>query len=269
MLSFSKKFLFIHIPKTGGDSITNEIHQYSCEFENFTYSDQGDDVVQASQMLRISTDGTSSDDTKKWSSHYVGPNPAIQGKEIKHMRYAEYVWLYSSELIDMLDAFTVLRNPYDRVISLHMYYNNFEFNREKFMNEVSHGLEWGSMWNPAAYFISDLVLGENSYNDLNRFPIFSPLECGGKFFIRPGVSFIMKFEDGLDNIFRFLIGKIGIDSLDIRNIRKINMSPKRDHYSSFYDSEMKRLVESVYECDFDLFGYDFDKPAVTRYIIGD
>ncbi|MBB2496862.1 sulfotransferase family 2 domain-containing protein [Pseudomonas sp. UL070] len=83
--------MFIHIPKTGGNSIQNIISQYS-----------DDEVV----CLSPHQDGVERFEVRsqKYNTH-------------KHSTYEEYRREYGSEMCDGLFKFCCVRNPWERVVS--------------------------------------------------------------------------------------------------------------------------------------------------------
>ncbi len=93
MLSKVKGFLFVHIPKTGGNSIQRALAPYS-----------DDDIVCISRHQ----DGVDRFElrNKDYATH-------------KHSSVRKYKREYGSDLFDGLFKFTVIRNTYDRLISFY------------------------------------------------------------------------------------------------------------------------------------------------------
>tara|TARA_Y100000310_G_scaffold62834_1_gene58118 strand:- start:12858 stop:13700 length:843 start_codon:yes stop_codon:yes gene_type:complete len=151
MISFSKKLLFIHITKTAGDTLHHILHDYVCPFEVYQ------------QEIQHST--------IKYGMTYLGPNHCYFGKEIKHLRYSEYIWLYSHDLLDHFTKFTVVRNPFDRLLSLHLQYNNFEFDRDIFIKQITDNSEtlW-SVWNPMVLSVLNFDFNIPIHLDVRRTP---------------------------------------------------------------------------------------------------
>lgn len=96
MISLSKKFIYIHIPKTGGNTIQEALMSYS------------DDVV-----------------SYKSSAGIVKISDAFQGLSVtneklgiknKHATIEDYFRVLGSDIHDYF-IFTSIRNPYDRAIS--------------------------------------------------------------------------------------------------------------------------------------------------------
>jgi hypothetical protein len=91
MISIDRKFLFVHIPKTGGNSIQNVIRQYS-----------DDQVV----CLAPHQDGVEQFEVR-----------SARFNTKKHSSLTDYFREYGAELFASLFKFTCVRNPWDRVVS--------------------------------------------------------------------------------------------------------------------------------------------------------
>lgn len=113
MISFQKRFLFVHIPKTAGNSIQSVLRDYS-----------EDELV----ALRKEQDGI---------ERFGLRNPKYKIK--KHSTLGEYRDALGDEQLRNLFKFTCVRNPWDRMVS---YYftptqNPESWNRKKFRGIIS------------------------------------------------------------------------------------------------------------------------------------
>jgi hypothetical protein len=113
MISFQKRFLFVHIPKTAGNSIQSVLRDYS-----------EDQLV----ALRKEQDGI---------ERFGLRNPKYKIK--KHSTLSEYLDALGHERFRKLYKFTCVRNPWDRMVS---YYftptqNPEIWNRKKFRDIIS------------------------------------------------------------------------------------------------------------------------------------
>ena len=116
MISFQKRFLFVHIPKTAGNSIQSVLRDYS-----------EDQLV----ALRMEQDGI---------ERFGLRNPKYKIK--KHSTLREYREALTDEQFRNLYKFTCVRNPWDRMVS---YYftptQNLEtWSRKKFRGIISKAL---------------------------------------------------------------------------------------------------------------------------------
>jgi len=116
MISFHKHFLFVHIPKTAGNSIQSVLRDYS-----------EDELV----PLRGEQDGI---------ERFGLRNPNYKIK--KHSTLAEYGAALGEDQFRSLYKFTCVRNPWDRMIS---YYftptqNTTAWDRKKLRKVISKAL---------------------------------------------------------------------------------------------------------------------------------
>jgi hypothetical protein len=116
MISFQKRFLFVHIPKTAGNSIQSVLREYS-----------EDQLV----VLRKEQDGI---------ERFGLRNPKYKIK--KHSLLKEYREALGDEQFRSFYKFTCVRNPWDRMVS---YYftptqNPETWNRKKFRGIISKSI---------------------------------------------------------------------------------------------------------------------------------
>ena len=116
MISFQKRFLFVHIPKTAGNSIQSILRDYS-----------EDELV----ALRGEQDGI---------ERFGLRNPKYKIK--KHSTLAEYRAVLRDEQFRSLYKFTCVRNPWDRMVSY--YFTPTQqvgaWDRKEFRKMISKGL---------------------------------------------------------------------------------------------------------------------------------
>ena len=130
MISLQKRFLFVHIPKTAGNSIQSVLRDYS-----------EDQLV----ALRKEQDGI-----ERFGLH----NPKYKVR--KHSTLSEYYDALGNEQFRNLYKFTCVRNPWDRMVS---YYftptqNPETWNRKKFRETISKAVS-----------VSDYLRLDNSERD--------------------------------------------------------------------------------------------------------
>jgi hypothetical protein len=148
LISLAKKFLFIHIPKTAGNSLQNILSQYSEE-----------EVVSIAPYQ----DGIERFELR--STKY----------EIrKHSSLADYKNQLGDSFIDQLFKFTCVRNPWERMVSYYFspHRGVVEWNREQFVRLLDKVL-------PAYSYIKDLESDvENSdFSNMDFYMRFENLDA--------------------------------------------------------------------------------------------
>jgi hypothetical protein len=202
MISFQKRFLFVHIPKTAGNSIQSVLRDYS-----------EDELV----ALRREQDGI---------ERFGLRNPKYKIK--KHSTLAEYRVALGEGRFAELYKFACVRNPWDRMVS---YYftptqNTVAWDPKKFRKVIDKAL-------PVAEY---LRLNERD-ND--------PFE---------NVNYIMRFENLVDD-FRNVCRALGISPTTLPQYNRSD----REHYSRYYNDELRELVRARFAPEIERFGYTFER----------
>jgi len=201
MISLQKRFLFVHIPKTAGNSIQSVLRNYS-----------EDQLV----ALRKEQDGI---------ERFGLRNPNYKVK--KHSMLSEYHDALGDEQFRKLYKFTCVRNPWDRMVS---YYftptqNPETWNRKKFRGIISKAVS-----------VADYLRLENGEED----PFAN-------------VDYVMRFEN-LAGDFRTVCTAIGISPPTLPQYNRSN----REHYSKYYDDELRDFVRSRFAAEIERFNYTFE-----------
>jgi len=196
MISFHKHFLFVHIPKTAGNSIQSVLRDYS-----------EDELV----PLRGEQDGI---------ERFGLRNPNYKIK--KHSTLAEYGAALGEDQFRSLYKFTCVRNPWDRMIS---YYftptqNTTAWDRKKLRKVISKALS-----------VADYLRSDKGERD--------PFD---------NVDYIVRFENLADD-FRAVCGALGISPTTLPQYNRSN----REHYSRYYDDELRELVRKRFAPEIELF----------------
>ena len=202
MISFQKRFLFVHIPKTAGNSIQSVLRDYS-----------EDELV----ALRGEQDGI---------ERFGLRNSTYKIK--KHSTLAEYRAALGVGRFAELYKFTCVRNPWDRMVS---YYftptqNTVAWDRKKFRKIISEALS-----------VADyLRLGKGKEDPFGN------------------VNYIMRFETLADD-FRTVCAALDISPVALPRYNRSN----REHYSKYYDDELRELVRARFTAEIERFGYTFEQ----------
>jgi sulfotransferase famil protein len=202
MISLRKRFLFVHIPKTAGNSIQSVLRDYS-----------EDELV----ALRKEQDGI---------ERFGLRNPNYKIK--KHSTLSQYYDALGDQQFRDLYKFTCVRNPWDRMVSY--YFTPTQkpenWNRKKFRETISKAVS-----------VPDYLRLENG--EANP---FANVDC------------IMRFEN-LANDFRAVCDAIGISPPGLPQYNRSN----REHYSKYYDDELRELVRARFAAEIERFDYKFEE----------
>src|SRR5947209_7566722 len=201
MISLQKRFLFVHIPKTAGNSIQTVLRDYS-----------EDEFV----ALRPEQDGI---------ERFGLRNPRYKLR--KHSTLAEYRDAVGKEQFRSLYKFTCVRNPWDRMVSYYFTPTQSpeSWDRKKFRKVISKTLS-----------IADYL----RLDDGNEHPFVN-------------VDYIMRFEN-LPDDFRSVCHKLDIP---VQPLPHYNRST-REHYSKYYDDELRELVRMRFAPEIERFQYTFE-----------
>jgi Sulfotransferase family len=202
MISFQKRFLFVHIPKTAGNSIQSVLRDYS-----------EDELV----ALRNEQDGV---------ERFGLRNPKYKIK--KHSTLAEYRDALGETEFGNLYKFTCVRNPWDRMIS---YY--FTPTQQK------------EPWDRKKF--GKIVLRALSVADYLRLAKGERDPFGN-------VDYVMRFENLTDD-FRAVCAALDISPTILPKYNRSN----REHYSKYYDEELRELVRERFAAEIERFGYVFEE----------
>jgi len=220
MISIDKKFLFIHIPKTGGNSIQTVLKEFS-----------GDQIV--------IEEGLPED---KEGFEVVNPRYGTR----KHSTLCKYYASMDPGLYNQLFKFTVVRNPWDRMVSHYFspHRGPVQWNRQQFIEIVKFASTLRDYVTvlPLIYWFPHNVL---------KFVNRAISKVSGRLDI--GVDYIARYES-LDDDYQTICSKLEIpySKLPVRN------KGNREHYSVYYDEELKKMVQEKFTEEIKLMNYEFE-----------
>lgn len=164
----------------------------------------------------------------------------------RHQTISMYRIFYSKEDFDKYFKFTIVRNPWDRVVSAFEFltsgglnYRDSEWTRsnlekyESFQDFVKHGLKLPTTIS-FTHFIPQYKFVCDGY---------------GKIL----VDYVGRYEN-LDADFGFICKKLGVRG----SLPRLNSSQRNNDYRVYYDDEAASIVGRVYRKDIKLFQYTFD-----------
>jgi len=212
------KFIFVHAPKTAGNSIQHVLSEYSI-----------DKIEDMDEMWRCNKTGI---------MHNFEVLNTISPNSGKHCPISTYKEQWKEELGDFDDylKFGVTRNPWERAISFYIY---------KFQNEVYRDENGEFKIN---------VITEKFVNDTELPTLFDCYSVDGGFAMDLYIE-MDNLQDDFNYICSALgIPETKLHSLNAT----FNFSvDNKDKYKKYYNQEMIDAVAERYRKDIEYFGYSF------------
>jgi hypothetical protein len=151
-----------------------------------------------------------------------------------------------SFLLDEPFVFTIVRNPWDRVISSFFYLNqggcnNYDVqDKQKYLENFNGDFK---------RFVRSLEHSREVLEQIHFRPQYQWIcDSNGEII----VDYIGKFENIQRDIFN-LTSKVGIQMPELPHLNK----SKHLHYETYYDNETREIIGEVYKKDIDFFNYEF------------
>ncbi len=170
-----------------------------------------------------------------------------------HRTFDEYLTVFEADSIVNYFKFTIVRNPWDRLVSAYFFLKKGGFNqRDKawFDRELSH-------YNGFDQFVKEWLNRKNIW----RFEHFRPQAhyIFDKYNKIP-IDFVGFFEN-LNEDFNYIAEKVGVsERLPCDNVGK------HKNYQDYYNEETIEIVSHVYKDDIKLLGYDFRNTTIKQQI---
>ena len=215
MISHKHKCIFVHIPKAGGTSIENVIWPLK------------KDKIESNLYKGL---------VDKYHNKY-------QTGQLQHLLASQIQMGVGKSIFRDYFKFTIVRNPWDKVISQFTYMQRREDLREFIGMKKDDGLK--------------------TYLSLIKKRKHVQWEHQHKFFLNEDgdqlVDYIARFEN-FNNCVESILKILKLDRVMFGlKARKIPHSKKgtREHYKYYFDNESSEIVHEMYNRDIELLGYKF------------
>ena len=170
-----------------------------------------------------------------------------------HITLNQYVNIFKpKELMDYF-KFTIVRNPWDRIVSAYHFLEAGGFGPED--------KQWFDKELRQFKDFNDFVLNWVNHENIQKWHHFRPqyhymLEDNNKVELD-----FLGFVENIDNDFQYITQRLGVTS----KITKSNNS-KHKSYIEYYNNQTKDIIADIYEKDIDMLGYDFDNSNLKTQI---
>jgi hypothetical protein len=202
-------FWFVDIPRTSSSSIKSELgKKYGIAY------------------------GKSNIFEQKYSNQQIFPD---------HLPAREMRKILGAERWENLFTFTLVRNPWDRILSLY----NYRLKVDSIPKSMSFPDYVGELRRMDDKYFKYWGYRYSSYE-------YTIAEDGQKL-----ISFIGKFENRQQDL-AFIANKIKCNALG--NVFVQKASPEGEHYSTCYNHKTRSIIEQVFRKDIEYFEYEFEAP---------
>ncbi len=232
LVSNRKKFIFTKTKKTAGTSVESFFEPYCMNDKEFVEKDSRQEYISSTGI--VGHRGGIGAKKPKWYNHMPAKLICKQlGQEI----WNEYF------------KFTVVRNPFDKLISGFAMVDN----------QVKK--------DPKFFGAKNLIHRVVGATDIERFRSWLKLGGGKKFIDRDAylidgevcMDYFIKYED-LDGGISYVSEHLGLESQDRKLPKfKSGIRKDKDKISEYYDEETEEIVRSLFSWELDYFGYKMPK----------
>ena len=220
IISHKKKFIFIHIYKTGGTSIYSSLISSGRLIERLSGYYHSRYIIKIiNRLFHLQDKG----------------NEWINGVH-KHATAIDMKNYLNEDIFNYYFKFAFVRNPFDWLVSLYHYLKGSKGHRNY---TLANKLDFGN-------FV------------LRYIKIKSPLQSD--FITENDniiVDYIGKLESLQDDL-NYIYKRIGLSHLSEKTIPWKNKSIRNNNYMEYYDEDLKKKVIEYFKKDFVMFGYKYD-----------
>jgi hypothetical protein len=243
MISFSKKFVFMHIPRTAGSSVERSVLEpYAYYFEK-----DRDNLLMEKNFSEILDQNISYGQ----GGDFLGRHFTIRDYHVAFTNSEDfdnyfdrdsYVNLQSNPL-DHFYKFTVVRNPWDRFVSYYLD-NVGEQSEENFADFASLAGSVHDASSPKSYLKQPKSVNLLSQSQWIFDKKSKLLE----------LDKIARFED-LENGFKEICQDLDVEHEALPHLGE---TEGREHYSKYYNGSTKDLIAEAWAEDIKNFGYEYE-----------
>lgn len=170
-----------------------------------------------------------------------------------HTTLNDYINVFEADLITDYFKFTIVRNPWDRLVSAYFFLKKGGFDKadkDWFDKEL---IQYESF----EQFVTEWVNKENILRYNHFRPQTSYIFDKHK---KVPIDFVGFFEN-LDDDFEYIADKIGVsERLPRKN------AGEHKSYQDYYNEKTKEIVAKVYEEDIKILGYNFENTNIEQQI---
>lgn len=152
---------------------------------------------------------------------------------------------YSKLLSSKLFKFGFVRNPWDRIVSC--YHDKIARWKDSIKTSPHFGVPTSMAFEEFVNWVANLVPNDHFYRDPHFIPQHIILVKDGTLC----VDFIGRFERLIED-WRFISIKYGL-----RRLPHLNAQPRK-HYSTYFNSHSRAIIDAHYRYDIELFNYHFE-----------
>jgi hypothetical protein len=250
LMSREHRFLFVHIYKNAGISITTALMPYAATpaqlrveraFGRLGLSYLDPRVIRRSSSARDWLSNGMNNVFERLTLLPDHPQPAPA-----HATASEIIAKIGRDVFASCFSFGIVRNPWDWQVSLY----RFAFESVLDLPPLAaYARRLGPMRKTYSRF--------ESFADYIRWRCTEDVHLQKEFLFSEGgeqlVDFVGRFER-LNDDFAMICDRIGIPA----TLPKLNESSKESSYQDYYTPETIELVRQVFAPDIELFGYEFD-----------